>query len=1189
MSRKHFLITVLFMVIAVTSSLWSAAEQLRPVELKSVGEKPPKQKNIDGPRRISFGIPKVGEMLNLSVKLGQPKAPFQVLLYDKEKKIALRLILSSPARIRKYDITKIVKHKPGKGSNFDDEKSMALIKSPETAMSVILREYRQIIYDMPYFTKPNLNFYIGETQRNLKYFRFFRKMDKSVFDDRKKAIEAYPKFPSALEKMVDISLERTKESLSLWLDGRFLKEIPNAKNIVSGELDLAKGNVLQNTYTMPSRWHENYLMLDLADYARPGNYKFKPSITGIKNNAVNDIKGVPVFCGNPQKNIDVGLSRWLGEKIEPFDFFDVDGARHAFDGCPESIILQIPKENFTTAYVLCAVAPDSKKDAVLTLRASRFQGRGRGEAYADTTVYLPRNASGLLPKNVIKAGEISSENGKTKLPVYLVSIPLKLGEISDLLGENSPDSKRRGNGYLDLELTKAVRLARHYYIDGMFREKPLGKQSAVHVFGITLERSPVDVRITSDATGNIFYAQDNPCLKVHLQNCENKDESLSLIWKITDYYKKTKNYSKNIELSAAGKKVVDIPLKESKLGYFDITVTLKDKSGKVLWEQPASFALLPPDTRKAGNESPYGTWWFAGENGTCGDIKIVGPLMKKMGIRHIPPLYQVLNKGICEKDLQPYNLTYTMLPMVNPPKKGRKNTTITYDQINEFIKKNPSVRIAQVFWERSIPGIGFPPELSGKQKPELKASQQDVFKQYWKFAEKWCNFFRKEHPNMKISFGNSRPGLMIQFMRHGFPKKYIDYFGLETEGGDYPPELTPRYGAIQEAWIMQEMQRLYGYEDIPLTAACEYIHRSTNKGGLTEREQSDYFVRDSLQNLAYGFDAINPGTLCDAGDGYYYTKWGAGGFLHRYPLFYPKPSYVSYATMTRILDGAKYARYLDTGSHSLYVLEFKKDNSYIYAFWTLRGKRPMTIFLDSSEKVFYTDCMGNTDSPEVKDKKVELTATTAPAYLQTSEPIAKIIPGKPEYDIQISEAHQVIKIAGDLVKRRGDNCDLEVIDDPDQGKVTQITVNGKLHLPKTGRYSIYFNFKKPLVIKKKVSQIGFWVKGNSSWSQLSWSFKDANGEMYSMRVGYKYKNAINYDGWRLLVWNIPKRYLGCDFHGPYDKTTWWYSGGDEDGNVQFPIAINRIEFIMRDWQVYVKDMLPVKDRTICLGNIVLIE
>ena len=423
--------------------------------------------------------------------------------------------------------------------------------------------------------------------------------------------------------------------------------------------------------------------------------RFLTEISGLTASALNTVSNIPFFYGESQRNIDVGLSRWIEQATIGAGYCDNDTTRSALTGCPEAIILQVPTENFIAAHVLCAVEPSTNKVPVLTLRVTRFgknwydSGGRCDEAFADTTVILPGSTNDPLPANAIRVGEIeaadlTSGDPEQTLPVYLVTVPLKMGEVPELLGNETDDAWfGRGNRHLDIELTKSIRLKNT-------RRKPIGLPSATHVFGMTLERNPVDVRVGAAEAGNVFYAADNPALNVCLTDARGTDATAATLnWEITDYAgNKTTNAATLVVPAARGATNLSISLPQAPLGYFDAVMTVQeDASGRELWRQSTSFVLLPPDTRTAGAESPFGTWSFNGAHGTCDRLDVVGPLLMKMGMRHI--CSYSFNEA--ESNLAPYKLTYSMAPWYT-----------TEPSLVSGIAKNPNIYLGMLYHESGI-------------------------------------------------------------------------------------------------------------------------------------------------------------------------------------------------------------------------------------------------------------------------------------------------------------------------------------------------------------------------------------------------------------------------------------------------------------------------------------------------------
>src|SRR5262249_19156902 len=83
---------------------------------------------------------------------------------------------------------------------------------------------------------------------------------------------------------------------------------------------------------------------------------------------------------------------------------------------------------------------------------------------------------------------------------------------------------------------------------------------------------------------------------------------------------------------AAAEPSVGVPVK--KRGYHAIAIALCDGAGKVLLRRDTSCAVLPPDTRKHRDTSPFGVWDFSGANATTNNPEQSGPLHAKMGLRY---------------------------------------------------------------------------------------------------------------------------------------------------------------------------------------------------------------------------------------------------------------------------------------------------------------------------------------------------------------------------------------------------------------------------------------------------------------------------------------------------------------------------------------------------------------------------
>ena len=67
-------------------------------------------------------------------------------------------------------------------------------------------------------------------------------------------------------------------------------------------------------------------------------------------------------------------------------------------------------------------------------------------------------------------------------------------------------------------MTKEVRLTRRVPDPNRLRSRPLGLPSGVRIAALTLERSPLQMRVGSKETGHAFVEPQKPTFSVHLDN-----------------------------------------------------------------------------------------------------------------------------------------------------------------------------------------------------------------------------------------------------------------------------------------------------------------------------------------------------------------------------------------------------------------------------------------------------------------------------------------------------------------------------------------------------------------------------------------------------------------------------------------------------------------------------------------------
>src|SRR6516225_11012980 len=214
-------------------------------------------------------------------------------------------------------------------------------------------------------------------------------------------------------------------------------------------------------------------------------------------------------------------------------------------------------------------------------------------------------------------------------------------------------------------------------------------------------------------------------------------------------------------------------------------------------------------------------------------------------------------------------------------------------------------------------------------------------------AVKAARGMRAKYPAVHLRFGNGAHPTKEALYWAKFPAELFDSAGNESPSLGRPPEAQPPDFVAFNAsiWMDRQLLDAYGYKDKPVTLCYESCYTTSMPG--KEQEQADYYVRHALRALAWEIPEIKIGQICDQGNGFYFSIYGPIGLCHSRPELNVKPAFVALATLTRVLDGAKFARDVPLGSPALYGLEFTRpDGTQAHAFWTLRGKRSVRLLMD---------------------------------------------------------------------------------------------------------------------------------------------------------------------------------------------------------------------------------------------------
>jgi hypothetical protein len=1002
-------------------------------------------------------------------------------------------------------------------------------------------------------------------------------------------------FPAASQRFVQFELRPDELGQQVWIDGRYAGRFDNASKLTSLSFVLPAKGAIKDEVIATKPFSGKYLALDVSKIANPGAMADVKISVGGKPGGAQEVSGIPMLVSDGPGNADTGVCR---EGLGSF-FLECDGylSRTPFDGMPENLLFGVPVAQYHRAWVLCAVEDDPDKVPVLTARLTKFlpgAESGRGPAIADTVVTLPRTGE-ALPAGVKKVGEVKS-GGKT-LPLYLAEIRIDSGSIQEIMFQEKPV-------WLDFEVLGKRNDKDNFYVDRS--RKPSEDISGVHVFAATLERPPVEMHIMPTVFGNIYQPNEKPAMTATLHAREKT--SATLAWTVRDLHGKTlEQGSKALAFTKSGDVVkMDIPFAQRDLGWYGVDFQLSGADKTELLKHSACFALIDSDKRKAGYDSPYFTWNFGGAHGTIKDINISGPLMLKAGIRstHVES----------EEVGAPWKLTKAQISRLNLRSKDPQAIDLELEKlIKEQVAKFPHASMVLIFHESG--GGPFPLELVGG-KTEVDEKQRAYDQGKAAHLDLMAKAYRKHAPQIKLVVGNSggaNTGLLAALYRAKVPRDQIDFIGEETVGMTMPPEVS----VGRENWVNQEVARIFGYGDIPISACYEWKSRRSRHLGL--ERHAEWNVRDVLIGHAWKQPLIPTFALPDVSNSYYNSVWGDGAFTHN-PQVYPKPTYPAVATVTKVLDCARFERMIPTGSLSVYALEFKRDKEFVYAFWTARGELDATLDFEKDGAVNHTELLGRTTEQKVSGGKLVLHIAEGAVYLTSSvtlktiaslgertfpreqlpsnaQPIVASKMDRPaEWKLDLSVDHRLDVPAKAPVTstsfRRPGKYELREVKDDQHGECLELELIKDGECPALMQEYTFLRLEKPIALPGTPATVALQVKGNSSWGKVFWEIEDAEGERWlSAGTGgygcdvydWPEQAGLNFDGWNNLQFPITAK-SPISVQSPGQDAWQWQRSGSGNGKIDYPIKLTGIAISMPRQAVNLIKMEPVKT-SIRLGGL----
>ncbi len=1003
--------------------------------------------------------------------------------------------------------------------------------------------------------------------------------------DIKELLPQWQAMPNALQKAVALELRFDGTNSRVYLDGKYAFSYPGKfRSIeVSGNDDLAITN--WKTFANDLKYYGNFEVLDIGATGVAAAMKDAQISLSPGKQFIN---GIPFNLMPANQSADIALTKNTNGK----GGLDVDAflARDTFDCLKESQVTSVPAGFYHKLHLIFAIDQSPEKERKFTIKIGRSSRFGRTSPIGYTDVVLPDNDRNF-PANIRKVGTITV-NGKA-LALYQGTFTLSLGDYMGLL---EPDFKRVGrerfSDYLDVEIFGPRVIATKPYFSPHL--KPTGAPSAVNLFAATLEKAPGEFSMTPSRTAYVFNDGDNASASLKLTAAQAGKFKVELrVLNLGDCQLKPAVYdwlessekplkviTKEAELKAGASQEIALDLAMPGKGHFAFRLNIYHNNKRFLTHTGAFVQLAKNDRKATAQESPYSLWWWGnGIHDTWTDIEKAYRLMHDtMGVHQFSYapfsahfFHHYVGKqypALANVKILPPQMRFRNIPdhLRNDEAKMMEHIEKQYKPMYD---RYPEVKNALIFHESY--GDVTPPEIFGMKKT-LTPQEKKRDLSFVKAAEALAKWHRKNHPDVKLIFGNqtSSTAIIAALLRSGFDPKYIDKIGLETPGQGSMPERIWQ-GGVQASLYMKELLKYYKL-DIPLTACYEYTARPNRIVGYDGK----YKIRDALMAYGNGYDHIYLGTMQTTGNSYPQTIWG-DGFLLPEPYRYPLPELPALHTLTNVLDQAKFLRNVATGSNSIYLQEYtRKRGDYVYAIWAPAGENRLRVVFPHGTSLRSICMYGNAQTEE---PTFDLDVNAYPRYIVASKKIQNCslvkrtyppMPREMKTVLPLENANEVIMIARalcpevDVAYINGDFA-INSVTDQEKGKCIEVKLNKKGKISPLNTEFVKLKLARQVIVNDNMDWIGLWVKGDSGWGKISFDVTDANGTNFvSDGVWHDFdcQMTINHDGWRFMRFPFDK--MDRKLTNPSLGVRWQVnSGWASSPEPKYPVTITAVNVALR--------------------------
>ena len=938
--------------------------------------------------------------------------------------------------------------------------------------------------------------------------------------------------------------------------------------------------------------------------------------------------GVPFELAEPNvdghDHVDVGRS-WFrqGNVTGRYSGRGTDALSARWPGAmikdPARIVLRLPMARYQALHLLAAADGDPNSVPVVTAQFYRAQSGFPKNFAAKVPAFTATSAA----KDAIA---VKTTDGKAA-QLYHVTIPIDAGALAEF---DNLD-------FVDVELTKQVMIYRASPDPMYYSWHAAGLPSSVHVYAMTAERPAIDVKLAANAYGHIWTAPEKPKYAATISNRQGPARQLQVKF-TTKQGSRVLEQEETVMLRPGKDSHLEFNLKPTQYGLHDVELSVTD--GNQVWTEARDLAYLREDTRERGNwdfgKGPlFGFYNWGGGHGTPSNDKQL-LVMAKAGIETIQGSMEenVKRHGDeTEKVIDEYNLMtwkfagggdhYVTAKFAGDLKtlgleKAKENFLKTLNERRSTPGPNNRPIFLSFYPEPSLGEIthGIFPSFIGEPDVPFTPYERERYEMFRNGFVEGAKIVREHFPEVKNLLPHGDPAFVIHFLQNDAKAiaPLLDGVCVDIPCFERLPEQQFHQVSLHRLYMTRKEMDKAGIKK-PLLPMYEGPCVPSGPGALTDQEQSDITIRNSLILQVYGIDIQNGGFPAFDTSSYWGEQHYGFGVLNRVSLETPKIAYTALATMTRHLNRANYEKWVPTGSLNTYALQFKhyKTGKLVHVMWTLRGTRPVTIDIPAGANVAVFDQNDNEMKLTTKNGKATFIVDQSPCYVVGLQNDAVVALGEADHsDSKPSATARKLANLGDgtwtiameqekeyedshtpYIYRYPSKMTTQVVESaaPQGGKALAVNFpqpeKDRVFVP----YYSVLKPAKPIAIPGKASHLGMWVKAQGDWGRAVYFCRDAKGEQW-INVGTRGSwncddlhswMSFNFDGWRYLRMELPANSGWDQYREP--GNAWWGPYSTGDGNIDLPLTLEKVVIERRTHVMYVDDPQPADRSDVLLGDL----